>query len=292
MAVACALVSDPELLFLDEPTTGLDPQSRLQLWDVVDAFKKRGRTVLLTTHYMDEAQRLCDRVGVVDHGKLIALGSPRELIASLGAQEVIELSLARGTLDEAAVKALPGVHGVHHTVDGVSLKVDPFTFRSPPWLTTCARSARSSGGWRRGTRRWRMCSCPSPGEVCVTPAIQLSMSSPPPARLRQFLREPGALFWSFGFPVLLSLALGVAFRSWYRPPEAVSVAILSTPDAPQVLLELASPRSRPRLWVSRRRKESFAPARWPWSSCRARLERIATIEFAPRAALRVPWWTT
>ena len=85
LAVACALVSDPELLFLDEPTTGLDPQSRRQLWEVVLGFKSMGRTVLLTTHYMDEAERLCDRVAVVDRGKVIALGTPAELIASLGA---------------------------------------------------------------------------------------------------------------------------------------------------------------------------------------------------------------
>ncbi|MGE5047921.1 MAG: ABC transporter ATP-binding protein, partial [Deltaproteobacteria bacterium] len=84
LAVASALVSDPELLFLDEPTTGLDPQSRRQLWDVVLGFKSLGRTVLLTTHYMDEAERLCDRVAVVDKGKVIALGTPNELIASLG----------------------------------------------------------------------------------------------------------------------------------------------------------------------------------------------------------------
>ena len=77
LAVACALVGDPELLFLDEPTTGLDPQSRRELWDVVRAFKARGRTVLITTHYMDEAERLCDRVAVVDHGRVIACGAPR-----------------------------------------------------------------------------------------------------------------------------------------------------------------------------------------------------------------------
>src|SRR5262252_9159180 len=84
LAVACALVGDPEILFLDEPTTGLDPQSRRQLWGLIDRFKTEGRTVLLTTHYMDEAQRLCDRVAVVDKGKVIALGTPRELIHSLG----------------------------------------------------------------------------------------------------------------------------------------------------------------------------------------------------------------
>lgn len=79
LAVACALVGAPRLLFLDEPTTGLDPQSRRMLWDVVSAFKAKGGSVVLTTHYMEEAERLCDRVGVVDHGKMIALGTPKEL---------------------------------------------------------------------------------------------------------------------------------------------------------------------------------------------------------------------
>src|SRR5579872_434535 len=84
LALACAIVGDPDLLFLDEPTTGLDPQSRRQLWDLISEFKALGRTILLTTHYMDEAEILCDRVAIVDHGKVIALGSPRDLIGSLG----------------------------------------------------------------------------------------------------------------------------------------------------------------------------------------------------------------
>lgn len=83
LAFACALVGDPELLFLDEPTTGLDPQSRRQLWTLVETFRSTGRTIVMTTHYMDEAQRLCDRVAIVDQGKVIAVGSPRELIDSL-----------------------------------------------------------------------------------------------------------------------------------------------------------------------------------------------------------------
>jgi ABC-2 type transport system ATP-binding protein len=101
LAVATALVGDPQLLFLDEPTTGLDPQSRRQLWDVISRFRSQGRTVLLTTHYMEEAERLCDRVAIVDRGKVIALGSPRELIAGLGGEHVIEFAL------EADAKALP-----------------------------------------------------------------------------------------------------------------------------------------------------------------------------------------
>ena len=95
LAVACALVGDPELLFLDEPTTGLDPQSRRQLWDIVNGFKSRGRTVLLTTHYMDEAERLCDRVAVVDHGQRDRRWArPASSCTSLGGDHVVEISAA------------------------------------------------------------------------------------------------------------------------------------------------------------------------------------------------------
>jgi ABC-2 type transport system ATP-binding protein len=120
LSLACALIGDPEVLFLDEPTTGLDPQSRHQTWEIVEGLKARGRTVLLTTHYMEEAARLCDRVSVVDHGKVIALGTPRELIASLGAEHVIEFAVddqpAAAGLD-SLLNALPSVERVAH--DGV-----------------------------------------------------------------------------------------------------------------------------------------------------------------------------
>ena len=91
--MACALVGDPELVCLDEPTTGLDPQSRRELWEIIRDFRRRGRTVLLTTHYMDEAERLCDRVAIIDAGKIIAIGSPRELQAKSATQSSIEISL-------------------------------------------------------------------------------------------------------------------------------------------------------------------------------------------------------
>jgi ABC-2 type transport system ATP-binding protein len=123
LSVACALVGQPDVLFLDEPTTGLDPQSRLQLWDVLERFKAGGGTILLTTHYMDEAATLCDRVGVVDRGRLIALGTPAELVASLGTPHVVEITVDDGAAlpSHAALAALAGVRDVRLAPPQVSL---------------------------------------------------------------------------------------------------------------------------------------------------------------------------
>jgi ABC-2 type transport system ATP-binding protein len=111
LAMACALVGDPELLFLDEPTTGLDPQARRNLWELVDQLRLSGRTIILTTHYMDEAERLCDRVAVMDHGKIIALGTPKELIASIGGEQIVEFATGPATtFDAAALTRIPGIH--------------------------------------------------------------------------------------------------------------------------------------------------------------------------------------
>jgi ABC-2 type transport system ATP-binding protein len=124
LAIACALVGNPQLLFLDEPTTGLDPQSRRQLWDILRALRAQGRTVLITTHYMDEAERLCDRVAVVDHGKVIALGTPTELIAKLGGEHLIEFAVVDGAAeDEAALRQLPAVVAVRCEADVYCLSV-------------------------------------------------------------------------------------------------------------------------------------------------------------------------
>jgi len=137
LAVACALVGDPELLFLDEPTTGLDPQSRRQVWDIVNGFKRRGRTVVLTTHYMDEAERLCDRIAVVDHGQIIAEGTPRELIRTLGGDHVVEIALedgAPGELRPEDLADLPAVRSVHAEAGRLLLTVTEPHLALPPLL--------------------------------------------------------------------------------------------------------------------------------------------------------------
>jgi ABC-2 type transport system ATP-binding protein len=127
LAVASALVGDPDLLFLDEPTTGLDPQSRRQMWDILRDLRRRGRTILLTTHYMDEAERLCDRVAVVDHGKVIALGTPAELIRSLGGDHVVEFAVdpdgGGDGVDLEALRRLPSVRGARAEGDATQLTV-------------------------------------------------------------------------------------------------------------------------------------------------------------------------
>ena len=123
LAMATALVGDPELLFLDEPTTGLDPQARRHLWELVEGLKQAGRTIILTTHYMDEAERLCDRVAIMDHGKVIALGTPQQLIATVGGEDIVEFAVSAkdaSRLHEALLQpehltSIPGVQS--HRVD-------------------------------------------------------------------------------------------------------------------------------------------------------------------------------
>jgi ABC-2 type transport system ATP-binding protein len=140
LALAVALVGEPELLFLDEPTSGLDPQARRQLWDVLGSLHAAGRTVVLTTHYMDEAERLCDRVAVVDQGRVIALGTPRELIASLGAEHVVEFAVAGPPPTTEQLRALPGVRESHPDDDGFRLIVAQAHTAVPALLALLGRN--------------------------------------------------------------------------------------------------------------------------------------------------------
>jgi len=141
LALACALVGDPDFLFLDEPTTGLDPQARRQLWDLIEEFKRSGRTILLTTHYMDEAERLCDRVAIVDHGKEIALGTPRELIASTCAEHMVEFTAGSVShaLDVPALRRIEGVREVRTQNDAVLMQVTELHTAVPALLAELTR---------------------------------------------------------------------------------------------------------------------------------------------------------
>jgi ABC-2 type transport system ATP-binding protein len=142
LAVACAIVGEPDILFLDEPTTGLDPQSRLQLWEVVADFRRRGGTVLLTTHYMEEAERLCDRIAIVDHGKRIALGTPQELIARLDAPHIVEFA-STPELEENDFKTIGGLHGAAKRGERWQLRVDSLAIAVPQLLAIVdARGAK------------------------------------------------------------------------------------------------------------------------------------------------------
>lgn len=141
LAVACALVSAPDILFLDEPTTGLDPQARLQMWEVVERFRAEGGTVLLTTHYMEEAARLCDRIAIMDHGRVIALGTPAALIASLGADQIIEFTISGEAeqFDATPLATLTGVSDTRVQATGFALTVSDIGAALPALLAELNR---------------------------------------------------------------------------------------------------------------------------------------------------------
>ncbi|WP_437303358.1 ATP-binding cassette domain-containing protein [Sorangium sp. So ce388] len=137
LSLACALAGDPEVLFLDEPSTGLDPASRREIWGVVEDLKARGRTILLTTHYMEEAARLCDRVAIVDRGRVLSLGTPAALVASLGAEHVVEIDVSRDIAEEE-LQALPEVEAVRVGQGTLRLTVRDVARALPPLLALCA----------------------------------------------------------------------------------------------------------------------------------------------------------
>ena len=250
VALGCALVGKPDLLFLDEPTTGLDPRARRAIWGVVERFRAEGGTVLITTHYMEEATALCDRIAIMDHGKIIALDTPRALVDGLGLVQFVEFE-ASAALDEAAL-----ARRRRRRLGRETARALPVAHRSEPrGAPRRARRARASerraGGAQHapGDARRRLLAAyrararkpsrlrdagangGSDGVVSAErrrhPLWELTKT-----RLREFLREPAALFWVFGFPLLMAIGLGVAFRS--RPPELPRVGVVATTTAGDV----------------------------------------------------------
>lgn len=128
--LACAFISDPDILFLDEPTTGLDPQARLQVWQVVRTYLASGGTVVVTTHYMEEAAQMCDRIAIMDAGRVIATGTPQELIDGLNASRIVEFTLETADADKFGVEEMaelrqgPSVEHVRRTGATFVLQVD------------------------------------------------------------------------------------------------------------------------------------------------------------------------
>jgi ABC-2 type transport system ATP-binding protein len=146
VSIALALINDPDLVFLDELTTGLDPQARRAMWDEVRGIRERGTTVFLTTHFMEEAERLCDRVAIVDHGKIVALDTPQALIDSLGAEHRVVFE-AGSPLDEGSLRAVPGVARVERMGERVVV------YGQKDGLVGGVVNALEAGGVRYGNLR-------------------------------------------------------------------------------------------------------------------------------------------
>lgn len=141
LALGCAIVGHPQVLFLDEPTTGLDPQARRRVWEIVEDFKSEGGTVLLTTHYMDEAERLSDDLVILDHGDVIARGSPASIIESLGADKILSLQ-SDGPLDATRLEAIEGVVEVHSDGHQYDLSVQRVDQTLPELLRLVGEAGR------------------------------------------------------------------------------------------------------------------------------------------------------
>ena len=164
LTIARALINEPELLLLDEPTTGLDPQARHVLWDRLFRLKQQGVTLVLTTHYMDEAEQLCDRLVVMDDGQIVAEGSPRELIARTRRREVLELRFAPGRAEAMAEQAGAASRTGSRCCPTGSCS-------TPTTATRRGRGARARAAPRRrrwsGAPRWRTSSSHLTGRTLV-----------------------------------------------------------------------------------------------------------------------------
>jgi len=224
--MATALVGDPELLFLDEPTTGLDPQARRHLWDLVEGFKAAGRTIILTTHYMDEAEQLCDRVAIMDHGKVIALGTPQELISTVGGEDIVEFAVSDSqvsearpgapsiVVDSAMLTAIPGVQS--HRVNGAlhQLSVTELHTSVPRIFAALAGQGLHLSEFRTTPPRLKTSSCASPGGTCAMNSLEnSSLFQLTLVRFRLVLREAGSHLLD------LSFSHSAGHRAGHRLPQ-------------------------------------------------------------------------
>ena len=203
LSIACALIHDPEIVFLDEPSAALDPQARRNLWDVLRAINERGKTVVLTTHYMDEAESLCDRVAIMDNGKVLQLGPPAELVRGLDAP--VRISVEAGALSDRAARAIDGVDDGHRR-QGVH------RHRHPPAGAGAGRAGRGRrAGRAAGPRRHPGGRVPGAHRTGV-PGMR-AFSSLSTAMLKGFYRDKLSLFFAILFPLFFIVIFGTVFAS-------------------------------------------------------------------------------
>ncbi len=228
LAIACALVHEPELVFLDEPTAALDPQARRNLWDLLRSLQAEGRTVVLTTHHLDEAETLCDRVAIMDHGRVLVEDTPAALVRGLDAPT--RVTVAPGRLDPDQQAALPALEGREERPDGLVL-----TTRSPSPLLVAAGRARRPGG-APGARRHPGGRVPGPDRTGVprmrpggTAGIGMTaFRGVAVALLKGFVRDRTSLFFALAFPLLFLVLFGGIFN-YTSTPRLDLVAVGAVP---------------------------------------------------------------
>jgi ABC-2 type transport system ATP-binding protein len=145
LSIARAMMHDPEVLFLDEPSAGLDPQTRLMLWDIIRDYSQRGKTLVITTHYMDEADSLCDRIGIIDHGHIIALGTPKQLKSSIPGGYLLRLRFDR--LTPELVQNLGALPGVSEVKSADHVAADVYADRGGPLISAIVGAAAADGAF-------------------------------------------------------------------------------------------------------------------------------------------------
>ena len=216
LSIACALIHDPEIVFLDEPSAALDPQARRNLWDVLRAINERGKTVVLTTHYMEEAESLCDRVAIMDNGKILQLGPPAELVRALDAPVRISVEARALSVESAHGRSTVSTRSPATTVSTVIATRRPRRCW-PRWPTPM----RSTGLQVQRRRRWRTCSWRSPdGSTAheraserIWDTVMRAFSSLSKAMLKGFYRDRLSLFFAILFPLFFILIFGTIFAN-------------------------------------------------------------------------------
>ena len=212
LAVALALVNDPEVVFLDEPTTGLDPAARRSLWDLVERLREQGKTILLTTHYMEEADHLCNRLAIMDHGKILEMGTASELIDRRFHERAVRFDRTPG-LEDAELAGLPAVASVKHDEETTWLYTRdvPTTIGALLALTEARGVEPGEPRGAQGHPRGRVPRPDRPGAAGLRQPRMRALRALTIANIRSYLRDRQALFWTLAFPLIFVVLFGAIF---------------------------------------------------------------------------------